>query len=52
MYGMGYWITLALGVFLGNWIVVPLVFKRTFKEGFFIGIIAAVLILIFALFVR
>ena len=36
---------LALGVFVGNWLVVPLLFKRTFKEGFAIGVIAALLML-------
>ena len=35
---------LAAGVFVGNWLVVPLVFKRTFKEGFAIGVIAALLV--------
>ncbi len=47
-------IPLALGVFLGNWFVVPLVFEsRSFTDGFFIGLIAAVLVLIFyAVFYR
>ncbi len=38
---------LALGVFFGNWIVVPLLFgKRRFKDGFFIGFIAMLLVII------
>ena len=40
-----YWV-LALGVFVGNWLVVPLVLKkRSFKDGFFIGLISAVIVL-------
>lgn len=39
---------LALGVFLGNWFLVPLLFKRrTFTEGFFVGLVAAILVLVF-----
>ena len=35
-----------VGVFVGNWLVVPLFFKsRTFKDGFAIGVIAALLVL-------
>ena len=35
-----------LGVFVGNWLVCPLIMhNRTFKDGFFIGLIAAVLVL-------
>lgn len=40
-------IPLALGVFVGNWLIVPLFLKRSFKDGFFIGLIAAVLVFIF-----
>ena len=37
---------LALGVFAGNWLVAPLIFKRTtMKKGFAIGAIAALLVL-------
>ena len=38
---------LALGVFAGNWLMVPLFCHRTFKEGFAVGLIAAVLVLAF-----
>jgi len=32
---------LALGVFIGNWLIVPLFLRsRTFKDGFFVGLIA------------
>lgn len=38
----------ALGTFLGNWLVCPLLIpNRTFGDGFAIGLIAAVLVLIF-----
>jgi hypothetical protein len=37
---------LALGVFFGNWLFVPLLQQnRTWTDGFFIGLIAAVLVL-------
>ena len=40
------WLGLAAGLFVGNWLVVPLLFKkRTFKDGFAIGVIAALLTL-------
>jgi high-affinity Fe2+/Pb2+ permease len=43
---MGHFIALAFGVFIGNWLLVPLFIKdRPFKDGFWIGLIAAVLIL-------
>jgi hypothetical protein len=36
---------LGLGVFIGNWLVCPLIFKeRTFKDGFAIGLIAFFLV--------
>lgn len=38
---------LALGLFIGNWLVVPLILPgRSFKDGFFVGLIAATLILV------
>ena len=38
---------LALGVLVGNWLVVPMFFSnRTFTDGFFIGCIAAALVLL------
>ena len=41
-------IGLTLGIFLGNWLVVPLLFEsRSFKDGFFTGLIAAGLCSIF-----
>ncbi len=40
-------IVLAIGVFMGNWLVVPLLTDRTHTDGFWIGVIAAILILIF-----
>ena len=47
----------ALGTFLGNWLLVPLFFdNRTHMEGFFIGVLAAVIVLgmygVFSLFRR
>lgn len=39
-------LALATGVFFGNWLVVPIFFRsRTLKDGFVIGVIAAVLII-------
>jgi len=38
---------LALGVFFGNWLVVPVFSERTFTDGFWIGLIAAVLVMAF-----
>lgn len=38
--------SLALGVFLGNWLLCPLISQRSFKEGFWIGLMAAVLVLL------
>ena len=35
----------ATGTFIGNWLIVPLIFERTFKEGFAIGILAALIVL-------
>ena len=40
-------IVVAIGVFVGNWLVVPLFCGRTFTEGFYIGLIAAALVLSF-----
>jgi hypothetical protein len=40
---------LSAGVFIGNWLIVPILTKRTFKDGFFIGLIAAVICFIFGL---
>jgi hypothetical protein len=37
---------LVTGVFIGNFLMVPLIFERTFKDGFFIGILAAIIIVI------
>jgi uncharacterized membrane protein YeaQ/YmgE (transglycosylase-associated protein family) len=43
---------LALGVFVGNWIMAPFFSKsRTHLDGFFIGIIAAVIVLICCAFI-
>ena len=36
---------LAVGIFVGNWLVVPLVFERTFTEGLAVGALAALLVL-------
>ncbi len=41
---------LTVGVFLGNWIIFPLVSKRPMRDGFFIGLIAAALVLLFTQF--
>jgi hypothetical protein len=42
---------LALGVFVGNWLVVPFFIKRRpYKDGFFIGVLAAIFSLIFYAF--
>lgn len=32
------------GVFIGNWLIVPIFFHRTRKNGFFIGIIAVAIL--------
>ncbi len=39
-------VALASGVFVGNWLVVPLVFKSSFQRGFEVGAIAASLVLL------
>lgn len=41
-----------LGVLLGNWLVVPIFFKRTFKEGFILGVLAAVICTVLFLLAR
>jgi hypothetical protein len=42
-----YAVVFALGGFFANWLVVPLIFRsRTHKDGFFIGVIAAILVLV------
>ena len=47
------YIWLAAGVFIGNWLVVPLVFNgTTHKDGFFNGLIAAALVLGFNYLVK
>lgn len=38
---------LAAGVFFGNWLALPLVLKRSYKDSFTIGVIAAILVLCF-----
>lgn len=44
--GIGFALVLAGGVFVGNWLVVPFfITKRTHGDGFFIGVIAAALVL-------
>lgn len=44
---MGYWIALALGVLVGNWIIRPyIVSNSTHTEGFWVGVIAAILCLV------
>jgi hypothetical protein len=40
---LSYKIMLTLGIFFGNFLVVPLFSRRTFYEGFWIGVIAAFL---------
>ena len=40
---------LAIGVFVGNWLIAPLIFKRTFKDGFWIGLLAAMFTLMIML---
>lgn len=39
-------ISLAIGVFLANWLVVPIFFKRRMYDGFFIGLIAGAAIFV------
>ena len=43
-----WWICLAVGVFIGNALVVPLLMHktRTFRDGLGIGLIAAAIILV------
>lgn len=44
---------ISFGLFLGNWLIVPIFFKkRTHKDGFFIGLIAMILTLILWIFVK
>lgn len=39
-------LSLAAGVFFGNWLLVPLIFtERTFSQSFAIGLIAGLLML-------
>lgn len=45
-------VSLALGVFFGNWLFVSLVSKRSFKDGFFVGIIAMALVFLFTIIPR
>lgn len=38
---------MALGIFVGNWLVCPLILpNRSFTDGFAIGLIAAILVMI------
>jgi hypothetical protein len=39
---------LALGTFIGNWLIIPALTDRTFKDGFWTGVIAAILVVVFA----
>lgn len=44
---------LAAGVLVGNWLIVPLILEsRSHSDGFFIGLIAAVIILLLYMFKR
>ena len=44
-------ICLALWLLIGNWLLVPLVSStRTFTDGFYIGLIVAVLVMVFYAF--
>jgi len=37
---------LAVGVFFGNWLVVPFLVGQAYGQGFFIGVMAACLVLL------
>ena len=43
---MKFYLALAASALMSNWLVVPMFFHRTSQDGFFIGLIAAVIILI------
>jgi uncharacterized membrane protein YfcA len=43
---------MAAGVFVGNWLLVPMLREKTFHDSFYIGLIAAVLTLVFYSIVR
>jgi len=45
-------IIIALGVFAGNCLIVPLINETTFKEGFYIGLLAAVITLLLSVPIR
>ncbi len=42
-------ICIALGAWVGNWVLVPLRPEFTRRDGFWIGFIAAILVLVFNL---
>ena len=46
-YHIGLTIAFALGIWAGNWLTPLIVKGRSFTDGFFIGMIAAILFLIF-----
>lgn len=41
-----YVLFLALGVLIANWLILPLLKLFSFKKAFFIGILAAIIVLI------
>ncbi len=43
---------LVIGVFIGNWLCVPLLLHKTFTEGFWTGIIAGVIVIILQLLIK
>jgi hypothetical protein len=43
-----FFLMIAFGVFIGNWLVSPLIIhSRSFTDGFWIGVIAAALVMVF-----
>jgi hypothetical protein len=40
------WSTLAFGVFFGNWLMLPVFTKRNAYEAFWIGVIAALFVML------
>lgn len=45
----GRYVAIAIGLFLGNWLLAPYISSTSFRDGFYIGIIAAGLVMIFAI---
>lgn len=51
IYKMKKTFVIAAGLFLGNWIAVPLILARPFSFGFYVGFVAAILVLFVSLLI-